>query len=383
VHGAGAPWPALWDAGDVRPARAGWLAQLRAAWPVLWRRRQPDAPQHPQQEQPLEQQEQQQHQQQRAALVSSVWIAQGCHGELSHTEDLAHAVDFALCQGTAVLCGREGVVADLRAGFKRGGPDPRLKRRANYVIVRHDDGTYSRYFHLQAHSVAVVVGSRVHAGQLLGRAGNTGFSHGPHLHFDVVDCCANETSVLEVGGTRFESAFATFSARLPAPLRAGLVRADPPTVPLGVPQRDAARLSGRVVLCHRGGASTFADKTRELQRLGAVAVLIADSDRDVLGVLPLLGLAAAGEPALPGDDLRLPVLAVSRDTGRALVALLRQAAAPPQVMLSTSPHFRPVDKPVPWCKPWTLPFLLAPDVLEGLATPPEGRNAPAIVLAQL
>ncbi len=310
-----------------------------------------------------------------------MWVAQGCHGEFSHKEDLAHAVDFALCEGAAVLCGREGVVADLRAGFRRGGPDPRLKRQANFVIVRHEDGTYSRYFHLQAHSVAVSVGSRVRAGELLGRVGNTGFSNGPHLHFDVVDCCANETSVLEVGGARLESAFATFSARLSAPLSAELVRADPPTVPLGAPQRDPARLRGRVVMCHRGGASTFADKTRELQRLGAVAVLVADSDRNVLGVLPLVGLAAAGEPALPGDDLRLPVLAVSRDTGRALAALLQRSAAPPLATLSTSPHFRPVDKPVPWCKPWTLPFLLAPDVLQGLAAPPNG-DVPALALAQ-
>lgn len=55
----------------------------------------------------------------------------------------------------------------------------------NYVVIRHDDGTYGTYWHLLHNSVSVKKGQRVRQGQSLARCGNTGNSGGPHLHFDV------------------------------------------------------------------------------------------------------------------------------------------------------------------------------------------------------
>lgn len=66
----------------------------------------------------------------------------------------------------------------------------------NYVCVLGDDGKYIYYCHLM--SRAVKKGDIVKAGQKIGVMGNTGYSFGAHLHFEVrlgdrktaVDPCA-------------------------------------------------------------------------------------------------------------------------------------------------------------------------------------------------
>lgn len=55
----------------------------------------------------------------------------------------------------------------------------------NYVAVEHDDGKVTYYAHLRRGSVAVSEGQRVACGQRLGQVGSSGFSTGPHLHFEV------------------------------------------------------------------------------------------------------------------------------------------------------------------------------------------------------
>ena len=53
----------------------------------------------------------------------------------------------------------------------------------NYVCVHGDDGRYYYYCHLAARKVAK--GEAVRAGDVLGVMGNTGYSFGAHLHFEV------------------------------------------------------------------------------------------------------------------------------------------------------------------------------------------------------
>lgn len=53
----------------------------------------------------------------------------------------------------------------------------------NYVKLRHDDGTYSRYMHLKQYT-ALSVGTHVRQGEPIGKSGSSGDSTGPHLHFD-------------------------------------------------------------------------------------------------------------------------------------------------------------------------------------------------------
>lgn len=56
---------------------------------------------------------------------------------------------------------------------------------ANSVIVEHEGGLRSMYWHLKSGSTRVVVGDAVQRGQPLGNIGSSGNSSVPHLHFEV------------------------------------------------------------------------------------------------------------------------------------------------------------------------------------------------------
>ena len=61
--------------------------------------------------------------------------------------------------------------------------DPIMANAGNCVIIDHGNSEYSVMMHMQQGSVAVQVGERVAAGQVLGRLGNSGNSFGPHVHY--------------------------------------------------------------------------------------------------------------------------------------------------------------------------------------------------------
>jgi murein DD-endopeptidase MepM/ murein hydrolase activator NlpD len=56
---------------------------------------------------------------------------------------------------------------------------------ANYVIVEHEGGWTTRYWHMMSGSVAVAVGDEVACGDVLGKVGSSGYSSQPHLHFEL------------------------------------------------------------------------------------------------------------------------------------------------------------------------------------------------------
>ena len=113
-------------------------------------------------------------------------LGQGFHGQFSH-DDAAnrYAVDLVVPEGTPVLAARDGVVMHATSGFREGGADAGLAKRANLIRVLHDDGSMALYAHLQEGGVLVRAGQRVTLGQVIGRSGSTGYSTGPHLHFAV------------------------------------------------------------------------------------------------------------------------------------------------------------------------------------------------------
>ena len=53
----------------------------------------------------------------------------------------------------------------------------------NYVMINHGNGTASLYAHME--SLAVSAGDTVTQGQTIGYCGSTGWSTGPHLHFEI------------------------------------------------------------------------------------------------------------------------------------------------------------------------------------------------------
>ena len=75
----------------------------------------------------------------------------------------------------------DGVVVGTRnncTGFETGS-------YGNYVKLRHSNGYYTLYAHMVYNTVKVKVGDKVKKGQVLGYMGNTGYSFGGHLHFEV------------------------------------------------------------------------------------------------------------------------------------------------------------------------------------------------------
>lgn len=53
----------------------------------------------------------------------------------------------------------------------------------NYVMINHGNGTASLYAHME--SLAVSAGDTVTQGQTIGYCGSTGWSTGPHMHFEI------------------------------------------------------------------------------------------------------------------------------------------------------------------------------------------------------
>ncbi len=64
-----------------------------------------------------------------------------------------------------------------------------------HVRIQHPDGSTSIYGHFQKDSFVVHTGDNVTMGTMIGRSGNTGFSTGPHLHFEVRMSLAATTAI--------------------------------------------------------------------------------------------------------------------------------------------------------------------------------------------
>jgi len=108
------------------------------------------------------------------------------------------AVDIPMPEGTPILAARDGVVFMTVADNDAGGADEAYRSKANVVRILHSDGTVGNYVHLMHAGVAVKSGERVQAGKLIGYAGNTGMSSGPHLHFAVTRVVREGDELAEV-----------------------------------------------------------------------------------------------------------------------------------------------------------------------------------------
>jgi murein DD-endopeptidase MepM/ murein hydrolase activator NlpD len=84
------------------------------------------------------------------------------------------AIDIAAFTGDPVFASDSGVV--VYAGPVGGG-------YGNMVLIDHGNGYQTLYAHLSSWSVRC--GASVFQGRVIGQAGSTGRSTGPHLHFEV------------------------------------------------------------------------------------------------------------------------------------------------------------------------------------------------------
>ncbi len=95
-----------------------------------------------------------------------------CYGQRWGT--LHAGIDLALPSGTPIHAAAAGTVT--QAGDAADG-------YGNSVFIDHGNGYLTHYAHQSR--IAVTVGQKVKAGQVIGYEGATGDATGPHLHFEV------------------------------------------------------------------------------------------------------------------------------------------------------------------------------------------------------
>jgi len=84
-------------------------------------------------------------------------------------------IDIGCAFGTPIAAADAGIVAYVNYGWGGG--------YGNFVLITHGNGYSTLYAHLS--SIAVAAGQPVGRGQVIGAEGSTGFSTGPHLHFEI------------------------------------------------------------------------------------------------------------------------------------------------------------------------------------------------------
>ena len=119
----------------------------------------------------------------------SLWPARGDvsspYGLRWGGSDFHPGIDIANDMGTPIVATADGTVTT--AGWNAGG-------YGNMVDIDHGNGIMTRYGH--AMQVVVVPGQHVRRGQVIAYMGSTGFSTGPHVHYEVR---VNGTPVNPVG----------------------------------------------------------------------------------------------------------------------------------------------------------------------------------------
>ncbi|GAD80780.1 M23 family metallopeptidase [Vibrio ezurae] len=111
---------------------------------------------------------------------------------------LHRGIDYAVNTGAPVYASADGVVEVVRPSNVGSG---------NFLKLQHSYGFSSSYSHLQKFKVKA--GDFVEKGQLIAYSGNTGFSTGPHLHYEIrfVGRALDPLAFHEWSSDNFESLF--------------------------------------------------------------------------------------------------------------------------------------------------------------------------------
>jgi murein DD-endopeptidase MepM/ murein hydrolase activator NlpD len=109
-------------------------------------------------------------------------VGPGCRWQRHRAGALHDGVDLAGPIGTPIYAASDGIVKE--AGPTNSG-------YGAWVLIRHSDGTVTRYGHVNTWTVQV--GQQVFAGDQIATIGTRGNSTGPHLHFSVLLGGSNPT----------------------------------------------------------------------------------------------------------------------------------------------------------------------------------------------
>ncbi len=105
------------------------------------------------------------------------WRQNPCQGTSAGTgsdhPQFHNGIDLAAPIGTDVLAARDGIVLEVSEDRIYG----------NYILLDHANGYQTLYGHLSATEVSL--NQQVNSGMIIGKVGSTGWSTGPHLHFEI------------------------------------------------------------------------------------------------------------------------------------------------------------------------------------------------------
>ena len=109
------------------------------------------------------------------------FVVQGYYSNFSHKGEFS--LDFKMKKGTKICAARGGKVVGISEDSKIGGPKKKFMMDGNYITIKHNDGSFGGYWHLDFEGALVEKGDVVEVGQVIGLSGDTGYSAFPHLHF--------------------------------------------------------------------------------------------------------------------------------------------------------------------------------------------------------
>ena len=112
----------------------------------------------------------------------------GSHSEGSYSQ---FAYDISMPIGTNIHAIQSGVVLRVVENFddvEDGVNDVSLIDEANFIEIEHSDGTIASYVHLTKNGALKKEGDIVIQGESIALSGNSGWSSGPHLHFQLNKC---------------------------------------------------------------------------------------------------------------------------------------------------------------------------------------------------
>lgn len=140
-----------------------------------------------------------------AGPQQQIYVTQGNFSDDDHiAKNLSqYAFDFAassLSPSFVIVAAHQGTVSEVRddspyncsnlttyTNLSKGQTPPAGEcwTQANYILIDNGDGTTQLYMHLAENTATVKIGDHIGQGHPLAVAGNTGWSKGVHLHFEV------------------------------------------------------------------------------------------------------------------------------------------------------------------------------------------------------